>query len=463
MQQWARLERVIVRRSRIPDTGTHSRSSVENSNVIFGFGRRRGDDDDDDDAEEFVLFQGALNEQNPDLSENPRLVQAGLVPAKRLVTDALAMRADMIRLEPKGKAATSTIFVDGVPTAPTRMPPQVGLAMTQILKLLAGLNIKQRDKPQAGGIHAEYDGTPYEIRVNIQPVQGGGERLIVRIQNLKQKLETPEQLGISESLAERIGTIGSQREGVMLAVGPPFSGVTTVSVAMIRCVDAYLYSIFCIADLMGRELSHVTMFEANPGDTLEATLARVRRADADVTLVDPIKSSETAQTVLKASDQMVIVAESPAKDAADAIMRLVQMTGDPELVTGHLKIVVSQKLIRILCKKCRQAYRPNPKLLAKVGLPPETNVLYRAYKADEDDDEESCEACSGTGFRGRAGLLEAIELTEAIQKLVKSGADVKEIRKQARAEKMQTFQSDGLRLVADGKTSLEELQRVFRT
>jgi type IV pilus assembly protein PilB len=128
--------------------------------------------------------------------------------------------------------------------------------------------------------------------------------------------------------------------------------------------------------------------------------------------------------------------------------------------------VISQKLVRLLCPDCKQAYRPNPKLLQKVGLPPETKVLYRAPKPEEeeeeDEDYEPCEKCGGVGYFGRTGMVEFIETTPAMKEIIEAGADAAKIREQAKKEKMQSWQSDGMRLVAAGKTSLEELQRVFK-
>lgn len=434
--------------------------------MIFGFGRRDADDDDEDEEEfESVIFQGAINGKNPDLTENSRLVQAGLVPAKDLVSEGLSRRAEMIRLEPKGKASVATFVIDGMPYPASKMPSQRGLAITQMLKLLAGLDIKQRGKPQKGGIKAEFEEKEFEIRIDTQPLKDGSERLIVRAQDASQQLEKPRDLGFSESLIETIRDIGSSKQGVMLAAGPPFSGVTTMAIAMLRSVDPYLYSIYSVADLGGRELSHVRMFETKEGDNLETTLARARREDADVILVDGLAGKEQARVVLEESKNLCLVSEIPAKDAAEGIARLVQMIGDPKLVAQQIKIVISQKMIRVLCKKCRHAYRPNPKLLAKVGLPPETSVLYRPPKPDDDEDEEQefCETCGGTGYFGRIGLVEAIEVNDEIKQIILKGGDPNAIRTTARAAKMQTFQSDGIRLVAEGRTSLEELQRAFRS
>jgi len=138
------------------------------------------------------------------------------------------------------------------------------------------------------------------------------------------------------------------------------------------------------------------------------------------------------------------------------------------LVAEGLQGIISQKLIRLLCTDCKQAFRPNPKLLVKVGLPPETKILYRDKKApkaaqQEALDLEPCGTCGGIGYFGRAGMFEFIEMTESMRKLVATGPSAKELRDQIRAEKMLTLQKEGLKLVAEGRTSLEELQRAFRS
>lgn len=437
--------------------------------MIMGFGRRDDDDDDEDDDEEqdYILFQGALNGNNPDLSAHAKLVKAGLIPAKQFLSDALARRGDSVRLEPKGKVAAATISVDGVSFPPSKVPVQVALAVTQMLKLLAGLDIKVKDKPQAGAVKGEYDGKKYQVRVNTQPLPGGAERLVARLIDPSKNLETPADLGYSESLITKIREISSTRSGLIAVAGPPFSGVTTAMIATVKATDAYLYSIYCLMDMGGRELSHVRMFKTLPGDTLSQTMIRAKREDADVLVIDPLSNPQIIKDALEFSDKTTIVSEMPAKDAADAIARMVQASGNPKLVADGLRMVISQMLIRVLCTKCRQAYRPNPTLLKKIGLPPETKVLYRPQIAgqeedEEEEEEEPCEACGGTGYKGRTGLLEVIEVTESVKKLILAGADPKALKAEARTSRMQSFQSDGLRLVVEGKTSLEELQRAFK-
>ncbi len=437
--------------------------------MIFGFGRKQVDDDDDDDDEEeieLVLFQGSLNGVEPDMKGNAKLVQAGLLRAKELVTSAIDRRAEMVRLEPKGQFSVSTLFVDGVPFPGAKMPSPAALAITQMLKLLAGLDVKERTKPQSGAIKAQHGDIKYEVRIDSTPVPGG-ERLIIRIRNVKQNFETPDELGWSEGLKSKIKDMASQKKGIIIAAGTPLSGVSCAAFGVLRSIDAYLFNIYSVAKL-GKDIAHVSEFKPEEGDGIQKTMARAIRAEGDVLFVPPLRDAEFAKIMLEEAEDACLITEMTAKDCADAIARFVQLAGDPIKSAEALHGVISQKLVRLLCMSCRQAYRPNPKLLQKVGLPPETKVLYRPPRPDEEeegkDDEEPevCEKCGGVGYFGRTGMVEFIEVTPGIKAVIEAGADPAKLREVAKKERMQSCQSDGMRLVAAGKTSLEELQRVFK-
>lgn len=434
------------------------------------FRKRAEADQEEEDAEpELVLFQGAVNGKDADLAANGKLVQAGLVRAKELVSDAMGRRAEMIRLDPKGKVSVTALYVDGFPAAGPKYAGPQGMAITQMLKLLAGLDVRERAKPQSGGIKAEFKEKKYIVRVDSQPVPGaaGAERLVVRIEDPKNRLEKPTDIGISETLRLKIRDYSSNREGVVLAAGPPMSGTSTTALGIMRSVDAYMYSIYNLADLKGRELSHVTELPANEGESYEERIIRARRQEPDVLLVDPLRDAESAKLIFEHAQRVAFVSEMPAKDAPDAVVRLAAWLGDPKVAAERLKLIISQKLMRKLCSECKQAYRPNPKLLAKVGLPPETKVLYRVPRPVENEkgqveEPPPCRHCQNVGYFGRMGLFEAIEMTDGMKEVVLAGGDYAAIKAQARKERMQSFQADGLRAVAEGETSLEELQRVFQ-
>jgi Tfp pilus assembly pilus retraction ATPase PilT len=303
--------------------------------VIF---RRRADAREEEEEEiEQVLFQGAANGVEVDLKANAKLVQAGLVRAKDLVSEAMSRRAEMIRVEPKGNAAIAMAFVDGVPYPAAKYPAPVALAITQMLKLLAGLDTRERSKPQSGAINAEYTEKKYKLRIDAIPVAKGVERLIVRIEDPKFVLEKPDEIGLKEEMRIKVRDYASEKEGVILAAGPPMSGTSTTAIGLMRSVDAYLYSIFNLADLGDRDLAHVTNFKANEGESLKDRITRAKRQDADVMFVDPLRSAETAQLIFEESKKVAFVSEILAKDAIDAILRLNAWLGNPKKTAESLK------------------------------------------------------------------------------------------------------------------------------
>jgi len=438
--------------------------------VIFGFGKKSDEADEQEEEEEvdYVLFQGALNGHETNLGANARLAQAGLIPAKELVTDALLRRADQLRIEPKGDRALTHLTIDGITYPGSRLSKQQGHAVTQMMKLLSGLDIQLRKKPQSGGIRAELQGTKYELRVTSTPIAEGVERLTVKIRNLDLAPKTPEQVGFSKEFKERVRELTSEKKGIILVSGGPGSGVSTTTFAVVRSVDAYQYTIYTVGDLQGWEIPNVNPFPTNEGESLDSVLDRAIRAEADVIYVDPLHDAQTASIIFKRQPDACFIAEFPAHDALSGVVQFAKLVGAKQATEG-LRAVISQRLIRLLCSKCKLAYRPNPKMLGKIGLPPETKTLYRAPTTQEKTAStepdvappELCDACGGSGYFGRSAIFELVEMTEGLRKLVTAGASPQDLKSPARKDNMITLQQEGLKLVVEGKTSLEELQRIF--
>lgn len=432
------------------------------------FRRKRQEEQEEQEQIEYVLFQGPLNGEQPNLAANAKLAQAALVPTKELITDAILRRAEMIRLDPKGNAALVRLYVDGVPYPAARMPRQQGSAVTQMIKLLAGLDIKERGSAQRGGLKAEHDDVKYELRVQVAPGEGA-ERLIVRIENLKTRPEKPEELGFSPRLREKLRDITTEHPGALLCVGPPNSGLTTTTFGVLRSLDPYTRTILTLGDTDNRKLIAINPFERlNEQEDIETTIQRVLRIEPNVLFVDPVRDAESARTLFKYSDTVTFVAELAAKDVSHSLQQLIQWTGDPNVVAEGVRGLLSPKLIRKLCEKCKQVFKPNPKMVAKLGLPPETQMLYRqprppAPGTPEADAFVTCTKCGGIGYYGRTGIFELLEMTPGMKDVVRAGASPQQIRQQMRSEGMMTFQKEAIRLVAEGVTSFEEVQRVFQS
>ena len=453
-EQWVRAARFFV--AIPPQRG---------SPVIFGKkSSAKPEFEEEDEDFEHITFKPPLNGNTPDLGAHARLAEAGLAPAKELVSDALLRRAEMVRLDVRGNAAAVRLYIDGVAYPGGRMGKQQAAAITQVLKLLAGLEVKVRDRRQHGGMKCELDDEKYVLRVETAPGPDGPETLIVRAENPKTTPEKPEELGISDELRDRIRSLTGDVPGLVLVCGPPMSGVTAAAFGVLRCVDAYVHNIVAVGDLEGRDLHTITEKPLPKGQTLPDHLDRLLRAEAEVVFVDPIEDADTAKTLFAYGDRLAVIGEFAAKDLANGVGQLLKWTGDPAVVADRLAALVQPMLVRRLCPKCKQAFRPNPKLLDRVGLPPETDVLFRPPPPDAqaDPNYEPCRRCGGVGYRDRVGLYAFLEMTDGMKAVLTGGKiSAQKIRDQMKSEGMQTFEREGVRLVAEGVTSLEELQRAF--
>tara|TARA_R110002095_G_scaffold215383_1_gene209446 strand:- start:2316 stop:3620 length:1305 start_codon:yes stop_codon:yes gene_type:complete len=433
--------------------------------VIFGFGKSRDEEEDVEEEIEPVSFQGALNGQPANLKENARLVKAGLMPAKNIITDGLALRAELMRFEPKGERYQVIFYVDGVASPGPKLSKQQGMAVVQVVKLLSGLNIQERKRPQSGGILAELEEVSYQLRVTTAPAEGG-ERLSVKAINIKHPLDRADDIGITEENKERIRELSKGRNGLVLISGPPNSGTTTTTFGVVRSVDAYQYTIFALAEPEHRELSHIATLDEKEGDTFDDELRRIIRMEADIIYLNPITDEAYVSSILNVKDEISMIAEISAKDAVSGLIKFCKLAGSLEKGVDALRCVIGHKLIRTLCDQCKEAFRPNPKLIEKMGLPKSTKMLYRPPRqtVDEDGNEiEPCGKCDGLGYFGRTLMMEIIEMTDEMKQLILSGAEPGKIRALAKKQGMPTFQKDGIRLVAEGKVSLDELQKAFKS
>lgn len=429
-------------------------------------GKKPAEDSQEQPDVEQVLFQGPLFGRESNLKTNAKLVQAALVPVKQMMSEALSRRAHTVLMEPREGRVSIRFVIDGIPFPAAAVPGQKGVAMVQMLKLLAGLDPNDRKTAQAGGIKAEYDKLPFQLMVESVPAGGGAERVRIKIENRKVLRQKPSEVGLPESLKLKIRDFTSSRSGVILICGPPDSGVTTLSIVALHSVDPYLYSVYNLADMRGKELINVTEFKPEPGHDMELTFDRILRREADVLFLNPLTLPQDAQTIFQYSDRLSFIMEIPANTPIEAMQKLISWVGVDEVVKG-LKCILTQKLIRKLCDDCKQAFRPNPLLLKKLGLPPETSVLYRAPVPPPPEDvkaqtvEELCADCDGVPYHGRVAAFEMLEMTDTMKEVIAAGGDPEAIRRQMTADGQTTLQKDAIRLVAEGKTSLEEIQRTF--
>ena len=285
-----------------------------------------------------------------------------------------------------------------------------------------------------------------------------GEKVVVRILDKTSVLLKLDDLGFQPQAFERYESAFTRPYGAILVTGPTGSGKSTTLYATLNIVNKPDRNIITVEDPVEYRLPGINQMQVHPraGLTFASALRSILRADPDVVLVGEIRDHETAQIAIEAAlTGHLVLSSMHTNDAPSALPRLIEMGVEPYLVASAIDCVVAQRLVRKLCMKCREAFKPDPAELAATGYNKE-----RFGEIEELFRPVGCASCSKTGFRGRVGLYEVMPITEELERLTAERASSVEIAKSARADGMISLREDGLEKVRSGVTSIEEVLRV---
>jgi len=388
------------------------------------------------------------------LEEAPivKLVQA-------IMTQAVGDRASDVHIEPTERDVRVRFRVDGVLHDVMHSPKNIQGGLISRLKVMADLNIAEKRVPQDGRISMRVGGRTLDLRVATLPTVYG-EKIVIRVLDKSQALLRLEDLGFSDDSYKRFSASFSKPYGAILVTGPTGSGKSTTMYATLNILNEEDRNIITVEDPVEYRLDGVNQMQVNPkaGLTFASALRSILRADPDIVLIGEIRDKETATIAIEAAlTGHLVLSSLHTNDAASAISRLVEMEVETFLVASAIDCVVAQRLFRVLCERCKEAYKPEHAELAAAGYPewliPEIETLYRPT---------GCSACSNTGYRGRAGLYEVMPMSEDIQRLTVDRASADELRKTAIEQGMMTLRDDGLEKARMGRTSIGEIARVVK-
>lgn len=385
----------------------------------------------------------------------------GYMAAKELVYDSILRRATDIHLEPKEEEMGVRIRIDGVmyPTEP--FDRAIGDALINIFKVLCAMDITERRRPQDGSFGALLETREIDFRVASQGTRFG-EKLSMRILDQSNAVSSLEQLGMRKQMEQQIRETSHQPHGLFLCCGPTGAGKSTTLYACLNSLDHDASNIITIEDPVEYKMDGVTQIEINTksGQTFAGSLRSVLRQDPDVVMIGEIRDEETAKICCQAaSTGHMVFSTVHANDTITALYRLLDLNVEPFMLASSVSAILGQRLARRLCPHCREAYKPNPDLLKKAGLPAEkVKQFYRPPK----NRKEVCTHCGGLGFRGRIGVFELLMINERIRDMVREKAAMSTIRAEARKNGMLYMREEGLRLVVRGVTSVDELMRVVK-
>jgi type IV pilus assembly protein PilB len=375
--------------------------------------------------------------------------------ANLILVQAVRQRASDIHIEPQERQVRVRFRVDGTLASAMTPPRHVHAALASRVKILANMNIAERRIPQDGRVDLKVDGREVRLRVSSVPTTLG-EKIVIRILDRSNAAVEIGKLGLLPADAQRFDHMVSKPHGIILFTGPTGSGKTTSLYALLNRLNRPEVNIVTVEDPVEYQLPGINQVQVNPkaGLTFANGLRSFLRQDPDIIMVGEIRDEETARIAIHAAlTGHLVLSTLHTNDAPGAVARLVDMGIEPFLVASSVIGVVAQRLVRVLCERCREAYTPAGDLLARLGLAgmEEPPVFYRAV---------GCEFCGGMGHRGRVGLFEVMLINPTIRELMTKHAPATEITQAALASGMRSLQDDGLVKVAAGLTSLEELRRV---
>ena len=393
----------------------------------------------------------------------------GYKMAYDLLGDATWRRADNIMFSPTPQEYNVTYYVDGTGLKQPSMPSDQAKFIIHFLKNIADLDIKEKRKPQKGVFVVAKGKETVEWEVTTAG-STAGEQILIKLLSVKD-IAKLDEVGLMPDQFEQLNSLSRLKQGLFLVAGPKKSGATSTFYALLRNHDAFLNSINTLEKHPSSEVLNITQNVYSPSDTGTTTYAKklqeVIRMGPDIVGVADCEDSETARSACAgAKDGKIIYVALEADSVIQALAKWLKLVGDKRLAADTLLGISNQRLLRKLCKECRQAYAPNKDIIRKFNINPEkTKVLYRAGKViyDKHGKPSECESCQGAGYVGRTGVFEMIIISDDLRRIIRDAKSLPEIGTHFRRAKMLYLQEQALRKVIAGITDINEMIRVLST
>lgn len=370
-----------------------------------------------------------------------------------LIADGITSRASDIHVEPSDAGVIVRYRIDGVLREIMKIPRKAGIPLISRMKIMSGMDIADRLRPQDGRARVAVNGNPVDLRVSSLPASHG-EKIVIRILDQKGTVLTLNALGMAANEREVIEGLVKHKEGIVLVTGPTGSGKTTTLYAALRLVQNTGVNIVTVEDPVEYRLgANIVQVQTNDkaGLTFASALRSILRQDPDVVLIGEIRDVETAQIAVQASlTGHLVLSTLHTNDAPNAVTRLVDIGMEAYKIASALRGVIAQRLLRRLCVHCRV---PDEGPVGRSLAPwiPEGTKLFRAA---------GCSECAETGYRGRFSIVEVLVMSQELEQLIGGGATADVIAEAARRNGMRSLFESGLQHVLEGTTSIEELLRV---
>ena len=384
---------------------------------------------------------------------------AGLIKfVNQIFSEAIRDRASDIHIEPMEEELRIRYRIDGVlhrvPLSSEIKPFEP--AIVSRIKIMSNLDIAEKRLPQDGRIKLKILRKEIDIRVSIIPGVWG-EGVVLRILDRAAMRHSLEDLGMPKAVLEPFRRLIQEPHGILLVTGPTGSGKTTTLYAGLDKINSVRDKIVTVEDPVEYMLPGIKQIQVNPkiGLTFSHALRAILRHDPDIIMIGEIRDLETAEIAVQSSlTGHLVFSTLHTNDAATAVTRLVDMGIEPYLVASTVEGIMAQRLVRTICKKCREEVRPTDAVRTNPSFPEDLETVWRG---------SGCESCRGTGYRGRQGLFELLEVEGEIRDMILRQEGPNRIKKAAVDRGMQTLRADGWERVRAGVTTPDEVIRITKS
>ena len=372
-----------------------------------------------------------------------------------LIESAFAERASDIHLEPQEGEMVVRMRIDGLLRRVLTVPAELQSTVISRLKIMGGMDIAERKVPQDGHAMLRVKGSEIDLRISSMPTVYG-EKIVLRLLNKTSQLLSRDAIGLEGEDLEYYRTLLKNPSGVILLVGPTGSGKSTTMCVMLRDLAREEVNIVTLEDPVEYYIPGVSQCQINEktGMTFAGGLRAILRQDPDIISVGEIRDGETASIAMRAAiTGHLVLSTLHTNDAPSAVDRLRDIGVEPWLISGALRGVVSQRLVRRICPHCKRAYHPASDELALLGLDDAPDLVF--YKG------EGCPDCHHTGYTGRRAVFEILMIDAPLRRLITAGASADELADEARRHGFTTMRERCRDLVLRGETTAEEAARTI--
>ncbi|RMF95868.1 MAG: type II secretion system protein GspE [Candidatus Schekmanbacteria bacterium] len=386
-------------------------------------------------------------------SEDPPIVKM----VNGILASAVEHNASDIHIEPHQKKFVMRERIDGILRDVMVFPKWTQGFVTSRIKIMAGLDITEKRIPQDGRIKIRIQGREMDLRVSTLPTIYG-EKIVIRLLNARPDIFSLDEIGFSREDLKKIKAMLRKNQGIVLVAGPTGSGKTSTLYAMLNYVVSPDINVVTIEDPVEYEISSANQVAVNEkiGLTFPFVLRSILRQDPDIIMLGEIRDSETALISFQsAMTGHSVFSSIHTNSAAGTITRLKNIGVMPYLISSSLNGVVSQRLVRLLCPACKEEYNPEPEEFINLGVCRKDLKDVKFYRA------KGCHKCNYLGYKGRIGLFEVLVVNKQIKKMILEEASEDDIEETAVSFGMKKIMVDGIEKVAEGLTSLSELNRIF--